>query len=209
MKASAIFAQVLRNLTLVAAFTAAGVPSTSLAQEAFRNDQTGSAVSGNGGNWGGWTTATYCPPGSWASGYAMRVEPSVGSGDDTALNAVALYCSDRAGQRVARISPHPGFWGDWREGANCTQGAHFTHFILKVEPSQGSGDDTAANSVAFWCNNQQRLEAQGGQWGTYGEWRGGFSNSAICGLRAKVEDRQGTGDDTALNDLEFFWCTIR
>jgi hypothetical protein len=176
--------------------------------QSFRNDQVGVLESGNGGAWGEWTRPVYCPSGSWATGYAMKVESSLGSGDDTALNSVALYCRDRNGRSVSRISPHPGFWGEWREGAFCSQGGLLTHFILKVESSQGGGDDTAANSVAFWCSNQQRIEASGGSWGSFGQWRGGYQQAAICGVRAKVESSQGGGDDTALNDLEFTWCRI-
>lgn len=136
----------------------------------------------------------------------MRVEPEQGGGDDTALNAIALYCRYRNGRDAGRIEPHPGFWGNWGEGRNCPQGTFMTHFQMKVEPPQGSGDDTAANSVAFWCSNNQRIEAAGSRWGAWGTWQGGFPSSAICGVRAKVEPQLGKGDDTALNDLEFTWC---
>jgi hypothetical protein len=199
----------LRLTTAIAFLAISGMPTTVKAQVDFRTDQVANAISGNGGRWGSWTRPTYCPPGTWAGGYTMRVEPSLGSGDDTALNAVALYCRDRGGREIARISPHPGYWGTWGEGANCPQGSFLTHFSLKVEQPQGSGDDTAANSVRFSCSNGQLIEARGQKWGSYGQWSGGFANSAICGVRAKFEEKQGSGDDTALNDLEFFWCSVR
>jgi hypothetical protein len=177
--------------------------------QSVRNDQVGRYKSGNGGSWGGWTLPVYCPPGTWAAGYTMRVEPPQGKGDDTALNAVALYCRDRYGNDMGRVSPHPGFWGNWVEGANCPRGAFLTYFRLKVEPSLGSGgDDTAANSVAFKCSTGHIIEAAGGRWGYYGYWQGGYLNAAICGVAAKVEPQQGKGDDTALNDLEFTWCRM-
>ena len=184
------------------------IPVSKVFGQSFRNDIVNVKVSGNGGIWGNWTRPAYCPPGSWAAGYTMRVEPSVGSRDDTALNAVALYCRDRRGRNVGRISPHQGFWGSWREGASCQPGEFFTHFQLKVEPSVGNRDDTAANSVRFWCSNDERVEATGGDWGSFGRWQGGFASAAICGVRAKVESKKGKGDDTALNDLEFTWCKI-
>lgn len=185
------------------------IPAAPVVGQSIRNDQVDTLDSGIGGQWGDWTRTVYCPPGTWASGYTMRVEPEQGRGDDTSLNAIALYCSDRQGREVGRLSPHPGFWGNWVEGARCAPGAFLTHFQLKVEPPQGSGDDTAANSVAFFCNaSRQRIEASGGRWGRFGDWRGGFPNAAICGVQAKVEREQGRGDDTALNDLAFTWCRI-
>jgi hypothetical protein len=77
-----------------------------------RNDITGVKSAPNATGWGGWSRTTYCPAGSYVGGYSMRVEPWQRGGDDTALNAVALYCYDRDGNMVERIEPHPGFWGN-------------------------------------------------------------------------------------------------
>lgn len=198
----------MKKASIILVCLIVAIPVETAFGQSVRNDQVTTLESGKGGQWGTWTRPIYCPPGSWATGYTMRVEPDQGRGDDTALNAVALYCRDRNGRDMGRISPHPGFWGNWVEGSSCPQGAFITHFQLKVENPQGSGDDTAANSVAFWCSNNQRIEASGGGWGNFGGWQGGFQNAAICGVRAKVEPQQGRGDDTALNDLEFTWCRI-
>ncbi len=88
-----------------------------------------------------------------------------------------------------------------------------THFRLKVEPVRGLGDDSTANSVAFRCSNgwngRQILEASnGGPWGDWRSWLGNYNGSAICGVRAKVEAPVGLGDDTALNNLQFSWCSL-
>ncbi len=175
----------------------------------FRNDITGVKNAPNATPWGGWSNAVYCPRGTYVGGYSMRVEGNQGGGDDTALNAVALYCYDRGGNMVQRIVPHPGNWGTWGEGANCAKGSYAKAFKLKVEPQQGGGDDTGANSVVFSCSNGAVIEASnGGQWGNWTNWLTGPPNSAICGVRAKVEPPQGSGDDTALNDLEFTWCQL-
>ena len=52
------------------------------------------------------------------------------------------------------------------------------------------------------------IEASGGGgWGSWtSSWVTGPENSAICGVKARFEDWQRGGDDTALNDLEFTWC---
>jgi hypothetical protein len=174
----------------------------------------------NGQPWGQWSKIVYCPTGSYVGGYSMRVEPPQGRGDDTALNAVALYCYDRAGNMVERIEPHPGFWGNWGQVANCPRGTYATQFQLKVEPFQGTGDDTGANSLKFNCGGgfDTQIEASGGgPWGNWSRWLEvgpplGFQFGsqpriwAICGARARVESPIGARDDTALNDLEFFWC---
>jgi hypothetical protein len=176
----------------------------------FRNDITGVKSAPNATGWGRWSTAVYCPAGSYVGGYSMRVEPWQRRGDDTALNAVALYCYDRAGYMVERIEPHPGFWGNWGEQDHCPQGTYATAFKLKVESPQRGGDDTAANSLAFRCGNGSQIEASGGGgWGNWtSTWVTGSRNSAICGVKAKFEDWQRGGDDTALNDLEFTWCQL-
>lgn len=176
-----------------------------------RNGITGVKSAPNATGWGRWSTAVYCPSGSYVGGYSMRVEPWQRRGDDTALNAVALYCYDHAGNMVERIVPHPGFWGNWGEEAKCPKGTYAMQFKLKVEPPQGRGDDTGANSVAFTCHRVPmaiiEIEASGGGgWGSWSSWVLGPQYSAICGVRAKVEDWQRGGDDTALNDLEFTWC---
>lgn len=199
------------NLLIASGLVISVVTSTLTASaDSFRNDITAVINAPNATPWGGWSTAVYCPRGTYVGGYAMRVEPPVGRGDDTALNAVALYCYDRAGNMIQRIVPHPGHWGNWGEGANCPRGSYAQAFKLKVESPIGSGDDTAANSVIFGCSNGSVIEASGGgQWGTWTQnWLTGPPNSAICGVRAKVEAPIGSGDDTALNDLEFSWCQL-
>lgn len=176
----------------------------------FRNDITDVKSAPNATGWGGWSRTIYCPAGSYVGGYSMRVEPWQRRGDDTALNAVALYCYDRDGNMVERIEPHPGFWGNWGGQDNCPQGTYATAFKLKVEGRQRGGDDTAANSLAFRCGNGSEIEASGGGgWGSWtSTWVTGSRNSAICGVKAKFEDWQRGGDDTALNDLEFTWCQL-
>jgi len=46
-----------------------------------------------------------------------------------------------------------------------------------------------------------------GEWGEYGEWSESCgANSAICGIRTKVEENQHGLDDTTLNDVIMYCC---
>src|SRR5687768_2141328 len=45
------------------------------------------SVATNPGSWGNWTATRFCPAGSFATKYRMRVQSTRGTGDDSALNA--------------------------------------------------------------------------------------------------------------------------
>ncbi|MEG3922417.1 hypothetical protein QUA07_25365 [Microcoleus sp. T3_A4] len=184
-------------------------PITAFGQ-GYRNDVTESLTTG-AGRWGEWSDIVFCPSGSYAGGYDMRVESPKGGGDDTALNAISLYCYYPNGGFAGRIIAHKGNWGNWGAAVACN-GSLLTSFRIKMEPWQRNGDDTAANSVSFICTNRNGyypLEASnGGQWGNWLGWINPTQFSAICGFQAKVEPPQGSGDDTALNDLKFYYCRL-
>ncbi|WP_092147718.1 hypothetical protein [Pseudomonas sp. NFACC44-2] len=44
------------------------------------------------GLWGDWGAAAYCPQEQYVWGFRLKSEPDQGSGDDTALNAMQVYC---------------------------------------------------------------------------------------------------------------------
>lgn len=166
------------------------------------------------GNWGDWYTAT-CPIGQFATGYRLRVEPNQGSGDDTSLNAVQIECKSPTGGSPTWISAHDGFWGTWNGSASCpnANAAQIDNLLtsarLLVEPSQGSGDDTAANDANFKCSQGQELKAPGGRsFGSWSPYAACPANSAVCGIGARVEGRRGDGDDTAMNGLRLMCCSL-
>ena len=46
-------------------------------------------------SWGSWGTTEWCPTGTFAHGFKLKMESYQGSAvykDDTALNAIGLYC---------------------------------------------------------------------------------------------------------------------
>merc|ERR1712080_376224 len=67
-----------------------------------------------GSNWGDWGRLEFCPEGSWAAGFQLKVEKDCGAMcDDTALNGVRLFCtgvdgSDRGGVSSLWVGLGPG-----------------------------------------------------------------------------------------------------
>ncbi|CAB1438953.1 unnamed protein product [Pleuronectes platessa] len=160
----------------------------------------------NGQRWGTWREPEMCPDQFFAVGFSTRVESRQGKGDDTALNGIRLICGkDEDHNFMYTVESHPGFWGDWSQPQYCPSGV-LTSFQLRVEGSQGRKDDTAANNIKFRCSSSPLLEGSGLDWGGYGGWSQVCVNGGICGIETKVEDRQGRGDDTALNDVRFRCC---
>ncbi|XP_069738558.1 vitelline membrane outer layer protein 1 homolog [Phaenicophaeus curvirostris] len=158
----------------------------------------------NGGPWGDWGDPVFCPKGSYANGFQLKVEPPQGLfRDDTALNAVRLLCSNGA---TATSSEGPR--GTWLSPLSCSRG-HLSSFRLRVEAPQGLWDDTAANNVDVACSDGRVLEGQGGLAGTWGNWSSFCPHGGgVCGLRTRLEAPQRGGkDNTALNDVEMFCCS--
>ncbi|ROL46790.1 Vitelline membrane outer layer protein 1 [Anabarilius grahami] len=96
-------------------------------------------------------------------------------------------------------------WGEWTDIKWCPAG-FLTTFQLRVESFQGSEDDTAANNIRFKCSEGSLLEGGGTSWGTLGDWSRMCEGRGICGIKTRVEEPQGIGDDTALNDVQMYCC---
>ncbi|KAG8544450.1 hypothetical protein GDO81_022477, partial [Engystomops pustulosus] len=124
-------------------------------------------------------------------------------GDDTALNAIKLFCAPPSSTDYkAAITSTEGPWGTWGPILWCPDGI-LKSFALQVEPPMGFLDDTAANNINFECTDQTVLRPNGGRWGTFGKWSESCPNG-ICAIQTKVEPPGG--DDTALNDVTFGCC---
>lgn len=170
-----------------------------------RSDQI-STITPHSGYWGGWKQSVYCEPGTFVSGYKMRVEGSQGGGDDTALNAVQLHCRSPSWTDTEWISSHDGVWGGWYSSRQCNSFVNGAR--MRVEGSQGSGDDTAANDVQMLCSTGGYIHAPGGTgWGGWGNWAQCPSGSAVCGISSRFEDPI-SGDDTAMNGMKLHCCSL-
>ena len=99
---------------------------------------------------------------------------------------------------------YSGLWGHWG-GTQYCGGApykgHAVSFKLRVEPSQGSGDDTSLNAICLSCSGGDQICSKVGPWGN---WYG--LSTAPCpggfgGFKFRFEGSQGSGDDTAANNV--------
>ncbi|CAM4425015.1 unnamed protein product [Leuciscus chuanchicus] len=99
------------------------------------------------------------------------------------------------------ITDERHLWGEWTDIKWCPAGI-LKSFRLKVESSQG--DDTAANDIKFYCTGGAVLEGAGTDWGEWGFWSPKCLGKGICGIQTLVEESQGSGDDTTLNDVRMF-----
>jgi hypothetical protein len=177
---------------------------------------------GQTGNYGVWGPWDYCPQGSYAIGYSMKVEIGQGGGnwvkdafskgqidDDTAVNGIKLICVDKHTMALVRyVTSNIGEYGQWKEEKFC-QNSFLKSVQFKSEEPQGEGDDTATNSVRFICSNGQEIEANGSMpWGSWGPYYSCPGTSVICGIQTQVEGPVGSEDDTGLNGANFVCCPL-
>lgn len=153
-------------------------------------------------NWGNWGPAESCAPGHFAVGFRSKIEPSIGRGDDTAMNGIELICNDQK-----RISSTVGPWGNWAESFSiCPNGKFLIGFEMRMERSQGRGDDTATNAVRMICEDFNIIKSRESSWGEWSMINLCPAKFFICGLKTQVEPSQGKGDDTSLNNILFYCC---
>lgn len=106
-----------------------------------------------------------------------------------------------------------GQWGSWGHKEMCPVGMYAAGFSLKVEDPIGDGDDTALNGIRLHCvykangvaSSYTNYASVGSDVGSWGVWRDikwcpyGF----LTAFQLKVEKPQGSGDDTAANNIQF------
>ncbi|CAG2225348.1 Vitelline membrane outer layer protein 1 homolog [Mytilus edulis] len=169
----------------------------------------------NGGYFGNWANEEFCRKGHYAVGYRMKIEgPHT---DRSELNVIEIICGSRGSDRCGdTASSGQQVWGNWTGEALCPAKTFLTSFSLQVEKYNATKDSTGANYVRFRCRSFKdnlfdfdlSFPPGYGKYGAYGEWSDACPvNSAICGLKTKIQAAQGAGfDDTALNDVKFFCC---
>ncbi|XP_048022415.1 vitelline membrane outer layer protein 1-like [Megalobrama amblycephala] len=164
----------------------------------------------NGLEGGLWGQREFCPSGTYAAGFSLKVEERRFL-DNTALNGIRLYCVSQTKDLLdsnedTSVQSDVGSWGEWTEVKWCPSG-FLTAFQLRVESSHEFKDNTAANNIRFNCSQGSFLQGDGTDWGEWGDWSPFCQGKGMCGIRTRVEEPQGYfGDDTALNDARMFCC---
>lgn len=147
-------------------------------------------------DWGEWGSFTRCPSGTYVQGFQLKTQSFQGPfTDDTAVNALRLFCGDPFNTSTPVITSQQGDLGSWGSTYSCYPG-YINGFQLRVEPYLGNSDDTATNNLRAFCSNgpdpNYYVEGDGLNFGTWGEVRRCFTDQAICGLQTQVEACQST-----------------
>ena len=106
---------------------------------------------------------------------------------------------------VSTIDLNPGSWGTWSAARYCAPGSFAVGYRMRVEKNQGSNDDSALNAVELECMNGQGnvspVLAHDGSWGDWNDSTYCTDGGFITGGAVRFESSQGSGDDTAGNDV--------
>lgn len=168
------------------------------------------------GDFGKWADCiSWCPAGSYAYAAQLVSERSQGNnGDDTALNAIRLYCYDRwTGTYTGMVTSAAMPWGD---PGTSVGSAWVTDPIVggraKFQPNAGTAIDDAQTTVAkFRLKGGSWLEPSPSdvQWGSWlAEDTKCQAGSAVCGIKTMFEPKQYSGDDTALGGAVLYCCSF-
>jgi hypothetical protein len=127
------------------------------------------------GLYGDWTAFETCEYGSFIAGHRIRIEPPQGGADDAAANGIAMACrgSVYAHNQGSTPNTYPAVWnsyGGWTRFTElhhviadqhkwgnfgywgiCPDKTYMCGFSLRIEPDQGSGDDTSMNGMRMTC----------------------------------------------------------
>ncbi|CAL8129056.1 unnamed protein product [Orchesella dallaii] len=125
---------------------------------------------------GDWGSTFSCYPGS-INGFQLRVEPYMGSSDDTATNNARFFCSN-APDPNQYVEGDGLEFGSWSETRRCFTNQAVCGFQTQVEDCDSTDDCTGLNNILAECCDRFQLKTE-----TY---------------------RYIDGDDTALNSIKLF-----
>jgi len=82
-------------------------------------------------SWGDWGKMDYCPSGTYAQGFLLKTQAYHYALDDTALNAIVLFCGP-TGPYDPQIHSSVGKWGSWGK-THHRKNEIITGFQMNVE----------------------------------------------------------------------------
>lgn len=210
---------------MIQLFTLATFFSSGFSQSGHLDDWQASKMIGitSHGKWGDWW---YCPEGTFAIKFQLKIEENKNDGDWTALNGMRFVCSDHKydspGAFPRKENGHQSSWGGfgtWRyPWMECNSGSFLTGMKMWSQVDQGNSDDSAANNIWGICDtplgdskvekkteirDYKDFEWKGGKSGLKSDSDECPSGYAIAGFRTKVEPHCGACDDTAMNRVQF------
>jgi len=197
-------------VALVCAGVALGAPAAEEAPQSWHPVAT--LLLDNPFDAGSWGAAALCPEYTFVREFEVLYQPA-GSFDDTAVNAVKLYCSSpETGLDVAYVTSSTSPNGQWM-GLNVCQGGWMTGFRAKVLEYQGLfTDDVAVQDMMGSCQGNETIggytdtsRIKDGDWSSWTECP---LETAVCGLQTRVENPQLVDDDTAITDISLFCCEL-
>ena len=74
---------------------------------------------------------------------------------------ISLLCSPE----LKKIKSGEQRFGNWGWDAQCPSNERVLGFKIKVQPPQGSGDDTATNAIRLKCESGYELISSEERWG--------------------------------------------
>lgn len=102
------------------------------------------------GPWGFYRGKKFCKSG-FATGFQLRSEPDLKSGDDAAAIDLMFLCSHTDGTTSKVIGGEVLKYGDYTQEQICPASTAICGIRTQIEREQGQGDDSALNNVDFAC----------------------------------------------------------
>ena len=111
----------------------------------------------------------------------LRIEGKQGSGDDTALNAIRLKCSD---DKI--LISKEGTWGDWKPWSGTPSEEGIECLWLGYEEPCHDCDRTGTNGVRFRDTNKAIYKPGDGPWSEVWGEAACPDGTVVTGFRTKV-----------------------
>lgn len=112
------------------------------------------------GLWGDWE---FCDFEDVVYGFAAKIEPVQGGGDDTGMNGLKFMCGHLTNQgdiwtSVKNITSKLGPWGIWLNDHKTMANTAINAIQIFYQVAQGDGDDTATDGIRVFFTDGSTME---------------------------------------------------